>query len=157
MSHDRTDLEAVLLATSLFLLVATAGAVALVQPVGPDTPTELALVDESGAAADYPTTLVVGETGETVVEVTNNADQPRRYTLVVTFDGRAVSSGTVTVEGESTRRFPVSFDAQGPAGRQQFLVRLWTGDERTGPPDRSVRLWVNVTEDGPAVPVVAAA
>ncbi|MFD1647722.1 DUF1616 domain-containing protein [Haloarchaeobius litoreus] len=146
MATDRTHVEAVLLATSLFLLLATASAIALVQPVGPDRPTELALVDDQGTAAGYPTELAVGEEGRTVVQITNNVDESRRYTVVTTLDGRTVSSGTVTVDAGSQRRFPVSITPEGPPGRQRFLVRLWTGDETTGQPDLSVRIWVNVTE-----------
>ncbi|WP_440991964.1 DUF1616 domain-containing protein [Haloarchaeobius baliensis] len=145
MAHDRTHVEAVLLATSLFLLLATASAIALVQPVGPDRPTELALVDDTGTAAGYPTELAVGEAGQTVVEITNNADEQRRYTVVATFDDESVSSGTVTVGAGSQRRFPVSFTPDGPPGRYRFAVRLWTGTDTTGPPDLEVRLWVTVT------------
>lgn len=146
MSYDRTHVEAVLLATSLFILLATAGAIALAPPDEDATTTELALVDEDGTASGYPTTLAVGETGRTVVAVTNNADEARQFTVVATFDGTTVSSGTVTVAANSRRAFPVAFTADGPAGRKPFVVRLWTGTDTEGPPDRRVQLWVTVGE-----------
>lgn len=147
MELDSRNVETVLLATSLLLLLALAGAVALSAPVGAPTPAALALVDDDGRAADYPTSLAVGERGETVVEVTNHAAEERTYTVVVTYEGRSVTVDTVTVSADSRHRIPVSFTADGPPGRKRLAVALWTGESSVGEPDLTARVWVTVSEE----------
>lgn len=148
MPLDRTRIETFALATSLGVLLAAAVFLSLTAPVGTGTPTELALVSADGTATGYPTLVEPGERASTMVQITNNDRRERTYTVRASYDGTTLRTRTVTVAGDANRTLPLSFTAAEEPGRTRLLVELWTGPEATGPPDRTVRVWVTVRAPG---------
>lgn len=129
------------------LLVAVAGVVSVaLTPDGQEQPTtEFYLLGPDGEAGGYPANLSVGESGEFVVGITNNEQQPERYTVVVVIDGTVADERSVDLEHGETREAPVSVGAQ-QSGELRVRVLLFRGapTDSLDSPYRELRLVIPV-------------
>lgn len=106
---------------------------------------ELYILNSSGVAANYPTSLTVGETGVVRLGVGNRRSGPETYRVSGRFGNRSVANYTLTVAGDETVERSVSFTPR-TAGEFTLRFRL----HRDGPDaddPLTVRLLVTVSPE----------
>lgn len=125
------------------LLVAAALAVAAlaVSPAQPQPGTAFYLLNEDGVAADYPSSLSVGESATVRIGITNHRRAPRTFRVDATLGNRTVDGYRVEVGSGETVERNVSFTPQ-RTGQLRFRARLFEGGDDT--PTKTLRLWVTV-------------
>jgi uncharacterized membrane protein len=133
----------------LFLFVVAALAVIgtivyiAVLPQRGETFTEFYILGSQNKAIDYPTELVLGETGEVTLVIINREQKTLDYTIEVMINGMPeISIGPVTLEDGQKWESPVSFSptTSGDNQRVAFALNKSDGSPAPGP----LELWVNV-------------
>ena len=137
----------IVLAVALVAAVAGVGYVAMTSGGQEDPFTEFYILGPGGEAADYPTNLSTGETGEFIVGVTNNEHREMTYTVVVARDGTVLDERTVDVGAGETWEDEVAFAIDEP-GNHRLDILLYTGFEPDldGEPYQDLRLMVDIRE-----------
>ena len=133
------------LALGALLVLGVAGLVAFVVAPVPATPglTEFYVVNESGAAAGYPSNVTVDETAAVTVGIVNDEHRRVTYELVVRSNETQFDRRTVTLaDGERWERLvSLSFDEP---GTHRVAFQLYLDGEASGEPYRRARLVIQV-------------
>ncbi|WP_159077102.1 DUF1616 domain-containing protein [Halococcoides cellulosivorans] len=146
-STDReTITRALTVGLAAVLIVSLVGVVALAAapPTTTEPTTEFALLDGNRSAADYPTELAPGETGEVWVEIGNHEHQPIAYDVAVAWNGTVTQTfGTTLVAGAAGQR-PTRLVAPSDPGLYRVTVSL-SGNASVE--SMETRLYVDVGEE----------
>lgn len=134
-----------ILLLALVLALLGVGYIAIAPNQSSEKLDELYLLNETGVAGGYPTSLTVGETGTVLVGVGNRRSTRARYRVEGRFANRSLTSYTVTLAGGETAERPVSFDADN-AGEFTLRFDLYRPDG-AGEPALTVRLRVTVSPE----------
>lgn len=143
---DDTDPRRLLsLALGAVLVLGVVGLVVFVVAPVPATPplTEFYVVNESGAAADYPDNVTVDEEVAVTVGIVNDEHQRVTYDLVVRSNETEFDRRSVTLADGETRERLVSLSFDEP-GTHRVVFRLYRDGQSTRDPYREVRLVVRV-------------
>lgn len=132
----------VILILSIILAVGTTVYI-IVKPHQGEKFTEFYILGENGKAADYPTNLTVGETGNVTIGIVNHEYKTVNYTLVVKADNTTMMQKNVTLDSGAKVEIPYNFtgSSEGKSEVQFLLYKL--PDEKMV--YRSLHLWVNVS------------
>ena len=131
------------------LVAALGGVVYVAQTPGAqeDPFTEFYSLGPGGEAAEYPTDLATGETGEFVVGITNNEHRQLAYTVALVVDGEVLEERTASVANGATWEdsFEIGFD---DPGEKRLEILLFRGEEAGAldDPYQELRLIVEVRE-----------
>jgi uncharacterized membrane protein len=133
-----------------FALVASLGGVVYVAitPSAQEDPfTEFYILGSGGKAADYPTNLTTGETGEFIVGITNNEHEDLTYTVALVLEDETIEERQVEVEDGETWEEEFSFTVEEP-GENQLDILLFVGEDVGAIDDsyRELRLIIEVRE-----------
>lgn len=116
-----------------------------VVPVGSGTSyTEFYVLGEDGTASNYPDEVPAGEPAAIRVGVGNFEGSERTYTLVLRTNEAPLDSRTLTLDSGAVWERPVEVVFDSP-GEQLLRLELYEGDEASGEPYRSLRLFVEVS------------
>lgn len=149
VTRSLNDLLTVALALLLVLALMGVVYVAVTPERTGQSYTEFGLLNASDAAAGYPTSLTVNETGTVRVTVTNHENRAVSYRVVTGLGGRPVETYTVTLADGETDERAVSVTPVRP-GETTLHVRLYReGRDSTTEPYRTLRLEISVTAQSP--------
>lgn len=110
--------------------------------------TEFYILGPEGNASGYPTNLIVGETGQFTVGISNHEHEKMRYTVVLILENETITQWMVTVAEGETWEDTFSFTPD-ETGRKRLRVLLYRGEvaDVSTKPYRNLRLWVNMSEN----------
>jgi uncharacterized membrane protein len=129
---------------AIVLVLAIFGTVLIIVLPQPGEPfTELYLLGPAGKAADYPTNLTVGQTGNVTVGVVNHENTNANYTLVVRLDNATVATRSFSLANNEKWQDSIAFKPTHRGTGQKLDFNLYKGSD----PNvyRSVYLYLNVT------------
>ena len=110
--------------------------------------TEFYILGPSGKAADYPTSLSVGEKGEVIVGVVNHEYEPVSYLFRVEIENRTIGERNVQLAHNETVEFLFPFSG-GEKGKKklEFLLFKQNQNQRESinltAPYRELHLWID--------------
>ncbi|KAF5059615.1 hypothetical protein DSECCO2_334320 [anaerobic digester metagenome] len=103
----------------------------MVNPHQGDKFTEFYILGENGTAADYPTNLTLGETGNLTIGIVNHEYQRVDYLLVVKSNNRTLSSENLTLENGAKLEIPYNFTASSADKKEmKFLLYRLPDEEK---------------------------
>ena len=103
--------------------------------------TEFYILGPSGKAADYPTSLSVGEKGEVIVGVVNHEYEPVSYMFRVEIENRTIGEKSFQLAHNETLEFPFMFTAS-EKGKKKLEFLLFK--EGAATPYRNLHLWIDI-------------
>lgn len=111
--------------------------------------TEFYILDEAGKAADYPTSLSIGEEGEVIVGVVNREYENISYLFRAETENRTIGEKEIELAHNETLEFPFTFSfTASEKGRKKLKFVLFKGNQSEGigaaEPYRELHLWIDV-------------
>lgn len=103
--------------------------------------TEFYIIGPSGKAADYPTSLSVGEKGEVIVGVVNHEYEPVSYLFRVEIEKRTIGEKSFQLAHNETLEFPFMFTAS-EKGKKKLEFLLFK--EGAATPYRNLHHWIDI-------------
>lgn len=104
--------------------------------------TEFYILGTGGKAAEYPTSLSVGEIGEVLVGVVNHEYEDVSYLFRVEIDNRSIGEKRLQLAHNETLEFPFMFTAEG-IGRKKLEFKLFK-ENKTNESYRDLHLWIDI-------------
>ena len=104
--------------------------------------TELYVLDESGNASDYPSSLSPGETTEITVGISNHEHESVEYRLALLWNETTATERRIQLPDGATRELPITLTAPDQPGRYRLVIQLFHSGETT--PDQTNRVWIRV-------------
>jgi uncharacterized membrane protein len=111
-------------------------------PKESETFTEFYLLGPKGAAADYPTNLTTGETGNVIIGVVNHEHQTTSYKIVIKSNNQKIDEANVTLKDEEKMELPYKF-ASNNMGRKKLEFLLYKLPDNINA-YRTLILWVDI-------------
>ncbi len=138
-------IDKVLSVVLVVAILASIGAVAytIAKPKPGEEFTEFYILGSGGKAADYPSTLIVGQTANVTGGIVNNFRAPAVYRVEIVVGGvKQSETGPLTLQPKEKWEGPFSFtsDNVGSDQKVEFLLYKDSGAE----PSESLHLWVDV-------------
>jgi uncharacterized membrane protein len=125
------------------ILAVSATIYIVVKPHQGEKFTEFYILGENGKAADYPTNMTVGETGNVTIGIVNHEYRTVDYTLVVESNNTTLMEKNVTLDKGAKVEIPYNFTV-GSAGQKEIKFLLYKlPDNETS--YRDLHLWVTVS------------
>lgn len=128
----------------IFLLLASVVATIylIAYPNPGESFTEFYLLGPNGKAADYPTNLTAGETGNVTIGIVNHEHQNTSYKIVITSNGKELNEINITLNNEEKQEIPYNFTVSDTSTKKiEFLVYKLPDENNVY---LSTRLWVNL-------------
>jgi len=143
-----------ILTALLIISIITAAALTIyviITPKKGEEFTEFYILGPSGKAADYPTSLSVGEKGEVIVGVVNHEYENVSYLFRAEIENRTIGEKKFQLTHNETLEFPFVFTvtaSQDEKGRKKLEFILFKEGQGEGEsaamPYRNLHLWINV-------------
>lgn len=110
--------------------------------------TEFYILGPEGKADNYPTSYVLGESGNLILGIVNNEYKPVNYTMEIRLDNRTLpeTMKTITLAHNETWEKPIIFTPPFEGQNMKLEFLLFNETERIIP-YRDLHLWINVTEN----------
>lgn len=125
------------------ILAVSATVYIIVKPPHGEKFTEFYILGENGKAADYPTNMTVGETGNVTIGIVNHDYKTVDYNLVVESNNTITMQKNVTLGSGAKVEIPYNFTVES-AGQNEIKFTLYKlPDEKTI--YRDLHIWVNVS------------
>jgi uncharacterized membrane protein len=131
----------IILIISIILAVSMI-AYSVIIPKGSETFTEFYLLGPKGTAADYPTNLTTGETGNVIIGVVNHEHQTTSYKIVIKSNDQKIDEANVTLKDEEKMELPYKF-ASNNTGRKKLEFLLYKMPDNINA-YRTLILWVDI-------------
>ncbi|MDW7731742.1 MAG: DUF1616 domain-containing protein [Methanolobus sp.] len=120
----------------------------LVTPGEGEQFTEFYVLGMNGKAADYPTELRTGESGNVLVGIMNHEGEDVDYTLELRLDNRSLplsgENKNIGLEDEGTWEDTITFTPQNEGENMKLQFLLYKNEDLTVP-YRELHMWINVT------------
>ncbi len=104
--------------------------------------TEFYILGTGGKAADYPTSLSVGEKGEVIVGVVNHEYEDVSYLFRAEIENRSIGEKRLQLVHNETLEFPFLFTAE-EVGRKKLEFKLFK-ENITNESYRDLHLWLDI-------------
>jgi uncharacterized membrane protein len=104
--------------------------------------TEFYILGTGGKAAEYPTSLSVGEIGEVLVGVVNHEYEDVSYLFRAEMDNRSIGEKRLQLAHNETLEFPFVFTAE-EIGRKKLEFKLFK-ENKTNESYRDLHLWMDI-------------
>lgn len=134
-----------LLSIILIITIITALAMVIyviVTPKKGEEFTEFYILGTGGKAADYPTSLSVGEKGEVIVGVVNHEYEDVSYLFRAEIENRSIGKKRLQLVHNETQEFHFVFTAD-EIGRKKLEFKLFK-DNITNESYRDLHLWIDI-------------
>lgn len=139
---NTSKLLTIVLIFSIILAISTTAYI-IVKPKQGESFTEFYLLGPNGKAADYPSSLSVGQNASVVIGIVNHEHQKVDYNLVVTSNGNIISEQKLTVNSDNKVEIPYNFSLNSQ-GNNKIEFLLYKLPDNTNVYE-SLQLFVNVT------------
>jgi uncharacterized membrane protein len=132
---------------SIILIIAIITALAMliyviVTPKRGEEFTEFYILGTGGKAADYPTSLCVGEKGEVIVGVVNHEYEDVSYLFRAEIENRSIGEKRLQLAHNETLEFPFLFTAE-EIGKKKLEFILFK-ENITNESYRDLHLWMDI-------------
>jgi uncharacterized membrane protein len=104
--------------------------------------TEFYILGTGGKAAEYPTSLSVGEIGEVIVGVVNHEYEDVSYLFRAEIDNRSIGEKRLQLAHNETLEFPFVFTTE-EIGRKKLEFKLFK-ENKTNETYRDLHLWIDI-------------
>lgn len=106
--------------------------------------TEFYMLGLDGTPDNYPTDLVVGDTGQVTLVVVNHEHRTMTYDILVYVDGQEIDSlSGIVLQNEETRDYVIPFTPLAVNSKTKVQFQLVSGSTM----DQQLDLWVNVSDN----------
>ena len=141
-----------ILTVLLIISIITASALTIyviITPKKGEEFTEFYILGEGGKAADYPSSLSVGEEGTVIVGVVNHEYEPVAYLFRAEMENRTIAEREIQLAHNETLEFPFTFSfTASEKGSKKLKFVLFKGNQSEGmgatESYRQLHLWIDV-------------